>query len=366
MHSGGVRQTPGKKLRNKLTSARGLAEVAVEGYELDPHTAANIIPLLNQRLPNLLNSVLAGVEQGGKPKDVKRIREGLDGDFIQSAVDAIARKDVTGWRIVMGLGGAEVLPSYRLLGVVREAFLLAERISVAAAEYGIPKVRFIKAAALANRVNGGDLSVMNEIGEITFRFIGDYVRRFHPRFIDRVEFLLDSPLAVDDLLQDVVAPMEKKVGDLPEIEKLGEGRSGPTGSRMYALAHAFQLEAVTPIEPRRYQQWNKPVPPSRPDCVIIIGGAAERFFLKPIQLAVENAPSDKFARTRRLHIVLQSGEKPGYFPYPDEPAIGSGLTPVQAYALEEISGHVGDDWKRLLRDVNYAEDIIDFCGGWRI
>jgi hypothetical protein len=340
-----------------------LADVAVDDFYLSSSISTESISEINRGLPGVLDSVLAGTEKGGKPKDVKRILEGTKSDFIQAAVDALLSKSVSRWRITMGLGGAEELPGIRILAVIRESFLLAERITALGLD--TPRIRFIKATALANRINGWDLGRMNNVAITTFKFIRDYATAFHPGLADNLELLIDAPVYVDELIETVIAPMEKVVGPLPEIEKLGERRSTSQQSRVYALAHAFQLEAVVPRDHGGSQQWNKPIILTEPDFVIIAGGAAERLFVDPIRIASESAPTERFKRTRRMHIILQAGEKPGYLPDPSEPRIGTGLTSKQAYILEKEPGHVGNDWQRILRDVNRAEELIDFCGGWR-
>ena len=371
-----IRQIPGKTLRNRLVAAVGSTGIrkdessvgiSVDEFYVSTSASPSTIATINKRLPELINCITSGLDpgrRGGKPQDVKDIEEGSPGNLVQGAVDAISN-GTSRWRIVMGLGGSEDLPSHRLLAVLREPFLLAERISTLG--LGTPQIRFVKANVLANRINGWDLAKMERVANITFEWICDYARHFHPVLVERLELLQDVEAVVDELIENVVIPMEKSVEPLPQIEELGKDKgANPRGSRIYALAHGFQLEAISARDASKRQQWNMSVSADLPDLVIMLGGAAERFFRRPIRIAVENAPRDRFIPNAWAHVVLQAGEKPGYFPYPDEGRIGSPLSDSQAYALADASGIIGDDWKRLLRDANRAEAIIEFLGNWRV
>jgi len=360
------RLSPSKALSNKLKQALGVTDCAHDSYLLNEQIKDQMIPIVNKKLPELINTITAGLDhgrKGGKPADVKEIEEGHAGDLVQASVDAIVAKSIDGWQIVMGLGGAEELPAHRLLAVVKEPFLLAERIQ--SIGFGTPRIRFVKANALAAAINDKNINLMTDVSKATFRWIRAYAERMHPLLIDKLELLSDDPTSVRELIETTLKPLEEKVGPLSvEALRRAQQEGARKRSRIYALAHAFQMEALIAIDAEKRNQWGGSSCPIRPNFVIIIGGAAERHFREAIRAATQHAPTDLYHRTRWLHIVLQAGEKPAYFPYEGEPRIGDGLSEKQAYLLEKQSGIDGDDWKRMLKDPIRAESYIRFLNSW--
>jgi len=217
--------------------------------------------------------------------------------------------------------------------------------------YAVPVLRLLAEMPLATtleiyfatqgvlRANAGaNVDRINTNSALLKRALSAYIRERYPDLQDRIRLLDDAPVAPDSelerFLRGLTDTLIKQSARDSEVRDFAERRGGAPAYR-YMAEHAVYMR--DPIQPKPVQFLMVPEMQPDMDCVVMVGGKAEKIFFRARQLISDALSLTPGWRSEQLFTPLGL-VRPCYFMEQAEPILEelANLEPSLEALIEKV------------------------------